>query len=29
VARRLELMYGITDQRGVHLTKDDVNGMNP
>jgi hypothetical protein len=29
VARRLELMYGITDQRGIHLTKADVNGMNP
>ena len=29
VARRLELMYGTTDQRGIHLTKDDVNGMNP
>jgi len=28
-ARRLELMYGITDQRGIHLTKTDVNGMNP
>lgn len=29
LARHLELMYGITDQRGIHLTKADVNGMNP
>ena len=28
-ARRLELMYGITDRRGIHLPKADVNGMNP
>jgi len=28
-ARRLELMYGITDQRGIHLPKADINVMNP
>ena len=28
-ARNLELMYGITDRRGIHLTKTDVNTMNP
>lgn len=29
LARKRELMYGITDQRGVHLPKGDVNSMNP
>ena len=28
-ARKKDLMYGYTDQRGINLTKDDVNGMNP
>jgi len=28
-ARRLELMYGRTNTRGIHLPKADVNGMNP
>ena len=29
VARRRELMYGITDTRGVHIPKADANIMNP
>ena len=29
VARKRELMYGITDTRGIHLPKQDVNVMNP
>jgi hypothetical protein len=28
-ARKREVMYGITDQRGWHLPKEDVNVMNP
>ena len=28
-ARRLALMYGYTDQRGIHLPKADINAMNP
>jgi len=29
VARKLELMYGITDQRGVHMPRAAVDTMNP
>lgn len=29
VARKRELMYGITDQRGIHIPKADANTMNP
>jgi hypothetical protein len=28
-ARRRELMYGITDARGIHIPKQDANTMNP
>jgi hypothetical protein len=28
-AQKNFLMYGVTDQRGVHLAKEDVNVMNP
>ncbi|MBV6433049.1 MAG: hypothetical protein IANPNBLG_03214 [Bryobacteraceae bacterium] len=27
--RKIHLMHGITDERGIHLPKEDVNGMNP
>jgi hypothetical protein len=29
VTHKLDLMYGITDQRGINLRKSDVNTMNP
>jgi predicted Zn-dependent protease len=29
VARKVDLMYGITDQRGINLRKSNVNTMNP
>lgn len=29
VTRKRELMYGITDSRGIHIPKDDANTMNP